>query len=565
MFGGYENIEAYENDLYREESSSELSVDSEVEFQLYSQVHYAQDLGESSRENHTEEKSSGNSESVGPVKGNQNNLIILSDTDVIQISDGPEVITVSDDEDSVYTCKRKNAEKTAQVLEGPDDSTADIVAHSSLRSTAATIKASKTGKFADEKSESGERSRLIQEVLLVGDSSDTEEECSASESGDSDNVESWMLLGCEVDDNDDNILLNLVGCETPVSEGESEENWSISNKDIEAQIGNKTAVRQVNRYYSGNKNVTCRNCREKGHLSKNCPVPQKSPTCCLCGVRGHLQYNCPARLCLDCSLPASYPHKCFEKSAWKKTCHRCDMIGHYADACPEIWRQYHLTTRPGPPKKPETYSGRSALVYCYNCSQKGHYGFECTERRMFSGIFPASPFIYYYDGEYDIRKREQRIKWKMEELQEFSGFPRQFKRPHLEAEAADQGHYHRIKSHAEYEVHRWPRGEKYSTKAKSQDRNQKHQEKKHRKSVPKNHDMEEDFPRGPKTHSSHCSTKTRKKSHHSSHLACQKLNRREHSKEGKQRKHKKKWKGGDDEIDESLFVIKQRKKKPKLN
>ncbi|XP_038625574.1 zinc finger CCHC domain-containing protein 7 isoform X2 [Tachyglossus aculeatus] len=508
MFGGYENIEAYENDLYREESSSELSVDSEVEFQLYSQVHYAQDLGESSRENHTEEKSSGNSESVGPVKGNQNNLIILSDTDVIQISDGPEVITVSDDEDSVYTCKRKNAEKTAQVLEGPDDSTADIVAHSSLRSTAATIKASKTGKFADEKSESGERSRLIQEVLLVGDSSDTEEECSASESGDSDNVESWMLLGCEVDDNDDNILLNLVGCETPVSEGESEENWSISNKDIEAQIGNKTAVRQVNRYYSGNKNVTCRNCREKGHLSKNCPVPQ---------------------------------------------------------ACPEIWRQYHLTTRPGPPKKPETYSGRSALVYCYNCSQKGHYGFECTERRMFSGIFPASPFIYYYDGEYDIRKREQRIKWKMEELQEFSGFPRQFKRPHLEAEAADQGHYHRIKSHAEYEVHRWPRGEKYSTKAKSQDRNQKHQEKKHRKSVPKNHDMEEDFPRGPKTHSSHCSTKTRKKSHHSSHLACQKLNRREHSKEGKQRKHKKKWKGGDDEIDESLFVIKQRKKKPKLN
>lgn len=32
MFGGYEIIEAYEDDFYREELFSELSVDSEVEF-----------------------------------------------------------------------------------------------------------------------------------------------------------------------------------------------------------------------------------------------------------------------------------------------------------------------------------------------------------------------------------------------------------------------------------------------------------------------------------------------------------------------------------------------------
>lgn len=59
MFGGYETIEAYEDDLYREESSSELSVDSEVEFQLYSQVHYAQDLSNAIREEGLEEKNSG--------------------------------------------------------------------------------------------------------------------------------------------------------------------------------------------------------------------------------------------------------------------------------------------------------------------------------------------------------------------------------------------------------------------------------------------------------------------------------------------------------------------------
>lgn len=106
MFGGYETIEAYEDELYREESSSELSVDSEVEFQLYSQVHYAQDLDNIIREEEHEEKNSGNSESSSS-KPNQKNLIILSDSEVIQLSDGSEVITLSD-EDSIYRCKRKN-------------------------------------------------------------------------------------------------------------------------------------------------------------------------------------------------------------------------------------------------------------------------------------------------------------------------------------------------------------------------------------------------------------------------------------------------------------------------
>lgn len=111
-----------------------------------------------------------------------------------------------------------------------------------------------------------------------------------------------------------------------------------------AKIGNnRSSGRWTNRYYTANKNVTCRNCDKRGHLSKNCPLPQKVRPCCLCSERGHLQYGCPARFCLDCSLPMSSTHRCLERSSWRKRCDRCDMIGHYADACPEIWRQYHLT------------------------------------------------------------------------------------------------------------------------------------------------------------------------------------------------------------------------------
>lgn len=201
MFGGYETIEAYEDDLYREESSSELSVDSEVEFQLYSQVHYAHDLGNAIREERHEEKNSGNSESSS--KPHQN-LIVLSDSEVIQLSDGSDVITLSD-EDSIYRCKRKNVRVQAQKkTRGPP---------ASLYSDEL---ADKKCKREIEKPKPEERSGVIQEVMIIEVSSSEEEESIISES---ENVESWMLLGCEVDEKDDDILLNLVGCENSVTEG----------------------------------------------------------------------------------------------------------------------------------------------------------------------------------------------------------------------------------------------------------------------------------------------------------------------------------------------------------
>ncbi|XP_010617700.1 zinc finger CCHC domain-containing protein 7 [Fukomys damarensis] len=543
MFGGYETIEAYEDDLYREESSSELSVDSEVEFQLYSQVHYAQDLGNATMEEGHEEKNSGNSElSTKPHE----NLIVLSDSEVIQLSDGSDVITLSD-EDSIYRCKRKNIRVQAQ------------------KKTRAPPASLYSDELADKKCERKiekpkpeERSDVIQEIMIIEVSSSEEEESIISES---ENVESWMLLGCEVDEKDDDILLNLVGCENSVTEGENDINWFISDKDVEAQIGNnRSSGRWARRYYSANKNVTCRNCDKCGHLSKNCPLPQKVRACCLCSERGHLQYACPARFCLDCSLPMSSTHRCLERSSWRKRCDRCEMIGHYADACPEIWRQYHLTTKPGPPKKPKTPSGQSALVYCYNCAQKGHYGHECTERRMFNQTFPASPFIYYYDDKYEIRERDQRMKRKVKELQKNGDFPRQFKRPHMEA-ADKKPQRDMRKSHASRENNRW-RQEDKEAQREMMSRN-RHPEK-HRK-LDRRWGVNEDFTRGPRTHSSPISFKTQKphKSfHHSSHH--HKPREDKLPKEGKRSKQKKKERYVEDDVNDNLFLIKQRKKKSKL-
>ncbi|CAH6790338.1 Zcchc7 [Phodopus roborovskii] len=291
-------------------------------------------------------------------------------------------------------------------------------------------------------------------------------------------------------------------------------NWFISDKDIEAKIGNnRSSGRWTNRYYSANKNVTCRNCDKRGHLSKNCPLPQKVRPCCLCSERGHLQYGCPARFCLDCSLPMSSTHRCLERSSWRKRCDRCDMIGHYAD--------------------------------------------ECTERRMFNQTFPTSPFIYYYDDKYEIQQRDQRIKRKVKEIQKNGDFPRQFRRPHME-ETDKRGHHDVRKSHSSRKSSRWPRENKETRKEVTRDRKREKHRGAHRHA-----DVDEDFPRGSRSQSSGsvANQKPSRFHHRSSHY--HRLREERLLRESKRSKPKKR-KCTEDDSNDNLFLIKQRKKKTKL-
>ncbi|XP_043915088.1 zinc finger CCHC domain-containing protein 7, partial [Protopterus annectens] len=216
--------------------------------------------------------------------------------------------------------------------------------------------------------------------------------------------------------------------------GKSDVEWSIGEKDREAQIINATGGRRAYRYYTTDKKIRCRNCDKHGHLSKDCPTPKKSPVCCLCGEKDHFQNSCPERPCSNCSLPGHFYRECIERPYWKKHCHRCEMAGHYADACPETWRQYHITVTPGSPVRSRIQPTSKKKGYCYNCAQKGHYGHECVEKRMTPWILPTSPFVYSYDNEYSIAKREKRIYRKIQELCEAGlwELPLAAKRPRIE-------------------------------------------------------------------------------------------------------------------------------------
>ncbi|XP_012318819.1 zinc finger CCHC domain-containing protein 7 isoform X2 [Aotus nancymaae] len=509
MFGGYETIEAYEDALYRDESSSELSVDSEVEFQLYSRIHYAQDLDDVIREEEHEEKNPGNLESSSS-KPNHKKLIVISDSEVIQLSDGSEVITLSD-EDSIYRCKGKNVRVQAQEN-----------AHSPSASLQCNELVDNKCKSDIEKPKSEEQSGIIREVMIIEVSSSEEEESTISEG---DDVESWMLLGCEVDDKDDDILLNLVGCENSVAEGEDDINWFISDKDIEAQIANnRSHGRWTQRYYSANKNIICRNCDKRGHLSKNCTLPPKVRSCFLCSEKGHLLYACPAPLCEYCPVPKMLDHSCIFRRSWDKQCDRCHMLGHYTDACTEIWRQYHLT--------------------------------ECPEREVYDRS-PVSPFICYYDDKYEIREREKRLKQKIKVLKKNRDFPEPSMLPYIEG--ANENPYHDTsKGRASRKSNRWPQENKDTQKEmKNKNRNWG----KHRK-ADRHREVNEDYPRGPKTYSSPGNFKTQKSSrpfHRSSHYHTSREDK--YPKECKRGKQKKKEKCLEDDDNDNLFLINQRKKK----
>ncbi|KFO77721.1 Zinc finger CCHC domain-containing protein 7 [Cuculus canorus] len=210
MFDGYEgaeDAEVYEDELYREESSSEQSIDSEVEFHLYSQIHYSQNL-----------------EEISTLEINEEADVVGGTDHSAQLSDDPEVIVLSDtaDEDSVYKIKATKSTSSlgsGKIQAPPGTSTPrhdEAPGYNTMYPTGSSEDVSKRSKSTSGKHTPVTSAGLhaTQDILVIDDSS--EEESFVSES---DNVESWMLLGADAVDGDDDIMLNLEGCATPVGEG----------------------------------------------------------------------------------------------------------------------------------------------------------------------------------------------------------------------------------------------------------------------------------------------------------------------------------------------------------
>ncbi|XP_020786227.2 zinc finger CCHC domain-containing protein 7 [Boleophthalmus pectinirostris] len=447
MYSSYQYHEQLEDDLYREEEddSEGSEADSELEFHLYSQLHYSSNAGEVSElEDERKER-----DEVS-TQGDHN----LTDSDKLrQLSENESTAEkkekVQEDKEKKRTKHAKNEKRKGQrastVFEEVIviDSSPDVITLSEDDSSDETegvcaLKGRGLPKLCTSTpAQQVKRAAVPINVSSSESESDSESESQAqspsvlgsSSSSDSDDLENWMILGCGQQEGDQSISLNLDGVaesETDIEELDSR--WLISDKDRKAQISNKakgvrTIVPRVTSRYYTDKNVHCKNCNRTGHLSKNCPEPKKVSPCILCGTVGHIQSGCPYKHCNNCGLPGHLYSSCCERSYWHKHCHRCEMTGHFHDDCPEVWRQYHITIKGGPPVIHQgNHQGRTP-AYCYNCAKKGHFGHECHRQRMFNGTYPSTPFINHYDTTKDINVRQSRIEKKVKDLKNSGLFP----------------------------------------------------------------------------------------------------------------------------------------------
>ncbi|XP_042172202.1 zinc finger CCHC domain-containing protein 7 isoform X2 [Oncorhynchus tshawytscha] len=356
MFGGYADRAELEDELYAEESEGSEGDDSELEFRLYSQLHYSSNPGEreeveeevgdrrlssSHREKEEEDGSKakrqqpplshdhgnrdlrqhllgdteqnqqkvklktqqGRKQQRGLLKGDPRRQRLLQEVIVIDSSQD-DVITVSDnteEDDGVCTLKGQRLKKGPPQASTPGQQ----------RNPAPKRRSSSVGS----------------DSVVVLDS-----ESGAKSGSDSDSLESWMILGSGKQDGDQGIILNLEG-EGDIKDGD-EGTWLIADRDREAQIVNRRGggppkKRVAKRYYAG-KNVTCHSCKKTGHLSKSCPTPPE-PCCVLCGERGHTMPSCPSKHCRNCGLPGHLNEVCVVPNLRYKWCYRCGVQGHLND------------------------------------------------------------------------------------------------------------------------------------------------------------------------------------------------------------------------------------------
>ncbi|XP_050390086.1 zinc finger CCHC domain-containing protein 7 [Patella vulgata] len=245
---------------------------------------------------------------------------------------------------------------------------------------------------SDEEEVSSASEDEMSSSFMYASDSDSDSSSMCSKTFGRDRVETDIKLN--IDDPSDADIDDVIAINSGLSSESDEQNdinkWQVSEQDI---LGSRP---EVFRYYKYDavKNVRCKNCREKGHLSRDCPKPRVI-VCYLCGQRDHMSQACTQPICYNCSKPGHVATDCKDPQyKWFKLCTRCEMPGHQAENCPDLWRRFHLTTTVCDPVKQPIR--KNPKKFCCNCGSNKHFGYECNRAPMSTHAQITYPFILYY-------------------------------------------------------------------------------------------------------------------------------------------------------------------------
>jgi len=159
--------------------------------------------------------------------------------------------------------------------------------------------------------------------------------------------------------------------------------WKVDLMDVTNQ--------NYSRYFSAKPNIYCMNCKQRGHLARNCTEAKKALICHLCGGVGHTSIRCRSTICGICFSNKHTQRQCeMGSKLFRWTCSRCHLRGHGAKICPDMWRMFYYTTKnDGVIMKPVRNIIKKR--FCCNCAKEGHYFSECTKGSK--SHFVPSPLV----------------------------------------------------------------------------------------------------------------------------------------------------------------------------
>ena len=213
----------------------------------------------------------------------------------------PEIIEISDDEDSKYRSISKIASKkvlsknsSSEVCEVDDSSDTDssIVVMNATQSSSDSESESEPEVI--ESSTNGNSLKLNIRGYIEPESTS---QISNSEGNHQNMSSHWQKYSCHkwtqemiefYDKHGEDQDLEMIAASLPRNA-----RWFVDNSD---RFGDLHSLRK-NRYFATKSRMRCMNCNQWDHVARECTEPKKITCCQVCGDPGHTPFQCPKKVC----------------------------------------------------------------------------------------------------------------------------------------------------------------------------------------------------------------------------------------------------------------------------